>query len=147
MLRPCTSNILCCFFVQRKFCVVFLCKNKILRVFCGTMCVVIFFFGVQLVQRKYLWRSYVLKRNSTVRFSQIKTKLSYLAIGKAQLNACAFSDGVEKQKCCLGPGDIKTVITFLLYNFVIPNLAGRLVTAIATVSVIFTFFPLLEWAQ
>ena len=49
--------------------------------------------------------------------SQIETKLSYLAIGKAQLNACAFSDGVEKQKCCLGPGDIKTVITFLLHNF------------------------------
>jgi len=58
-----------------------------------------------------------LKRNSTVRFSQIETKLSYLAIGKAQLNACAFSDGVEKQKCCLGPGDIKTVISFLLCNY------------------------------
>ena len=56
------------------------------------------------MQRKYLWRFYVLKRNSTVRFSQIETKLSYLAIGKAQLNACAFSDGVEKQKCCLGAG-------------------------------------------
>jgi len=76
--------------------------------------------------------------------SQIETKLSYLAIGKAQLNACAFSYGVEKQKCCLGQGDIKTVITFLLYNFLIPNLAGCFVTAIATVSVIFTFFPLLE---
>ena len=58
-----------------------------------------------------------MKRNSTVRFSQIETKLSYLAIGKAQLNACAFSDGVEKQKCCLGPGDIKTVISFLLCNY------------------------------
>jgi len=39
-----------------------------------------------------------MKRNSAARFSQIKTKLSYFAIGKAQLNACAFSDGVEKQK-------------------------------------------------
>jgi len=58
-----------------------------------------------------------MKRNSAVRFSQVETKLSYLAIGKAQLNACAFSDGVEKQKCCLGPSDIKTVITFLFYNF------------------------------
>ena len=87
---------------------------------------------------------YVSKRNSTVHCSQIKTKLSYLAIGKAQMNACAFSDGVEKQKCCLGPGDIKTVIAFLLYNFLIQNLAGCFVTAIATVSVIFTFFPLLE---
>jgi len=65
-----------------------------------------------------------LKRNSAVRFSQIETKLSYLAIGKAQLNACAFSDGVEKQKGCLGPGDIKTVVTFLLYNFLDQNLAG-----------------------
>jgi len=35
-----------------------------------------------------------LKQNSAVRFSQMETKLSYLAIGKAQLNACAFSDGV-----------------------------------------------------
>jgi len=85
-----------------------------------------------------------LKRNSAGRFSQIETKLSYLAIGKAQLNACAFPDEVEKQKCCLGPGDTKTVITFLLYNFFIPNSAGCFVTAIATVSVIFTFFPLLE---
>ena len=58
----------------------------------------------------------VLKQNSAVRFSKIETKLSYLAIGKEQLNACAFSDGDVKQKCCLGPGDIKTV-TFLLYNF------------------------------
>jgi len=47
-----------------------------------------------------------LKRNSAVRFSQIETKLSYLAIGKAQLNARVLSDGVEKQKCCLWPGDI-----------------------------------------
>jgi len=88
-----------------------------------------------------------LKRNSAVRCSLIETKLSYLAIGKAQLDAGAFSDGVEKQKCCLGPGDIKTVITFLLYNISIPNLAGCFATAIATVSVIFTFFPLLEQAQ
>jgi len=43
-----------------------------------------------------------LKRNSAVRCSQSETKLSYLAIGKAQLNPCTFSDGVEKQKCCLG---------------------------------------------
>jgi len=85
-----------------------------------------------------------LKRNSAVRFSLIETKLSYLAIGKAQLIACAFSDGVDKQKCCLGPGVIKTVINFLLYNFLIPNLAGCFVTTIATVFVIFTFFPLLE---
>jgi len=94
------------------------------------------------VQRKSLWRFFVLKRNSAVRCSQIETKLSYLAIGKAQLNACAFSDGVEKQKCCLGPGDIKTVITFLLYNFLFQNLAGCFATAIATVSVSFTFFPI-----
>ena len=39
---------------------------------------------------------------------------------------------------------IKLVITFLLYNFFISNLAGCFVTAIATVSVIFTFFLLLE---
>jgi len=58
-----------------------------------------------------------LKQNSAVRFSQIKPKLSYLAIGKAQLNACAFSDGVEKQKCCLGPGNIIIVITSVqLFN-------------------------------
>jgi len=55
-----------------------------------------------------------------------------------------FSDRIEKQKCCLGPDDIKTVITLLLYNFLIPNLGGCFVTAIATISVIFTFFPLLE---
>jgi len=85
-----------------------------------------------------------MKQNSAVHFSQIETKLRYLAIGKAQLNACAFSDGVKKQKCCLRPGDIKTVITFLLYNFLIQNLAGCFVTAIETVSMIFTFFSLLE---
>ena len=94
------------------------------------------------MQRKYLWRCYVLRRNSAVRCSQIETKLGYLAIGKAQLDAGAFSDGVEKQKCCLGPGDLKTVITFLLYNFLIPNLAGCFSTAIATVSVIFYIFPI-----
>ena len=60
-------------------------------------------------------------------------------MGKAQLNACAFPDGVEKQKCCLGRGDIRTVITFLLYNFLIQNLAGCFVTAIATGSAVFTF--------
>jgi len=59
-----------------------------------------------------------------------------------QLNACAFSDGVEKQKCCLGPCDIKNVITLLLYNFLIQNLAGCFVTAIATVSVDFYIFPI-----
>jgi len=64
---------------------------------------------------------------------------SYLAISKAQLKACAFSDGVEKQKCCLGPGDIKTVVTLLLYNFLIPNLAGCFVTAIATVCDFYIF--------
>ena len=132
------------FVVQRKFCVAFTCENKILRVSLWCNVCNNFFFRVQLVQRKYLWRFYVLKRNTAVHFSQIETKLSYLAIGKAQLNTCAFSDGVKKQKCCLGPGDIKTVITFLLYNFVIPNFAGCFVKAIATVSVIFTFFPLLE---
>jgi len=52
------------------------------------------------VQRKSLWRFYVSKRNSAVNFSQIEPKLSYLAIGKAQLNAWAFSDGLKKQKCC-----------------------------------------------
>ena len=77
-------------------------------------------------------------------FSQIEPKLSYLAIGKAQLNACAFSDRVQKQRCCLEPGVIKTVMTFLVYNFLIQNLARCFVTAIATVSVIVTFFPLLE---
>jgi len=77
-------------------------------------------------------------------FQSNRNQIEDLAIGKAQLNACAFSDGVEKQKCCLGPGDIKTVITFLLYTSLIPNLAGCFVTAIATVSVVFTFFPLLE---
>jgi len=65
-----------------------------------------------------------LKRNSAVRFSQIENKLRYLAIGKAQLNACVSSDGVEKQKGCLGPGDIKTFVTFLLYTFLDQNLAG-----------------------
>jgi len=132
------------FLVQRKTCVAFSCENKILRVFLWYNVCNNFFFGVQLVQRKYLWSIYVLKRNSAVRFSLIETKLSYLAIGKAQLKACAISDGVEKQKCCLGPGDIKTVITFLLYKFLIPNLAGCFVTAIVTLFVIFTFFPLLE---
>jgi len=107
--------------VQLTCCVVFLCKQNIALLFraktkfCvffrGTMCVIIFFLP-QLVQRKYLWRFYVSQRNSAVNFSQVEPTLSYLATGKAQLNACAFSDGVEKQKCCLGPGDIKTVITF-----------------------------------
>jgi len=60
------------------------------------------------------------------------------------MNACAISDGVEKQKCCLGPGDIKTVLTFFLYNFLIQNLAGCFVTAIAIVPLIFIFFPFLE---
>jgi len=84
------------------------------------------------------------RNKSAVRLSQIKTKLSYLAISKEQLNACAFADEVEKQKYSLGPGDIKTVVTFLLYNFLIQNLAGCFVTAIAIVSMTFTFFPLLE---
>jgi len=62
---------------------------------------------------------YISKRNTAVNFSQIEPKLSNLAIGKAQLNACAFFGEVEKQKCCLGPGDIKTVMTFLPSNFLI----------------------------
>jgi len=101
----------CSAHVQVKLCVFFHAKIKFCVFFCGKMCVIIFFV-VQLVQRKHLWRFYMLKQNCTVHFSQIETKLSYLAIGKAQLNACAFSDGVEKQKCWLGPGDITTVITF-----------------------------------
>ena len=143
MLRRRANIILSYFLVQTKICVAFSCKNKIVRVFlsynvCNN------FFVVQLVQRKYLWRFYESKRNSAVSFSQIEPKLSYLAIGKAQLNACAFSDGVEKQKCCLEPGDIKTVITFLLYNVLIQNLAGCFLIAIAAVPVNFTFFPFLE---
>jgi len=144
MLRPRASKILHCFFLcKENFVWLFHAKIKFCVFFRGTMCAIIFFV-VQLVQRKYLWRFYVSKRNSAVRFCQIETKLSYLAIGKEQLNACAFLDRVEKQKCCLGPGDIKTVITFLICNFLIPSLAWRFVTATATVSVIFTFFPLLE---
>ena len=43
--------------------------------------------------------------NEIVLYVSVKSKPnSYLAMGKAQLNACAFSDGVEKQKCCLGAG-------------------------------------------
>ena len=34
-----------CFFVQTKFCVALSCENKILRVFCGTTCVIIFFWS------------------------------------------------------------------------------------------------------
>jgi len=44
----------------------------------------------------------------------------------------------------LGLGDIKTVTTFLLCNFLIQNLAGCFVTVIATVPVCLTFFPFLE---
>jgi len=121
------ATVECSGHVQVKFCFVWLCKenfvvtfsceNQILRVFLWYNVCNNIFFGVQLVQRKYLWRLYVLKRNSAVRFSQIETELSYLAIDKSPLNACAFLDGVEKQKCCLGLGHIKTSITFLLYNF------------------------------
>ena len=107
------------------------------------MCVIIFFWSSVSATKKSM-KFYVLKRNSAVRCSQIETKLSYLAIGKAQLNACAFSDGVEKQKYCLGPREIKTAITFFLNNCLIPNLAGFFVTAIANVSVIFAIFPSLE---
>ena len=97
--------------MQRKFCVAFSCENKICLFFRGTMCATIFSV-VQLVQRKYLRRFYVSKGNSAANFSQIEPKQNNLAIDKAQLNARAFSDGVEKQKCCLGPGDIKTVYNF-----------------------------------
>jgi len=48
-------------------------------------------------------------------------------MGKAQLNACAFSDGVQKQKCCPGPDDIKTVITFLSLQFFNSKLVRMLV--------------------
>ena len=102
----------------------------------------------------HFFRSSVSTMKTSMKVLSIETKVlyvldkskpnSYSAIGKAQLNTCAFSDRVEKQKCCLGPGDIKTVITFLLYNFEIKNLAGCFVTAIATACVIFTFLPLLE---
>jgi len=115
------TNVKCSGHVQIKFCIVFLCKEnfvwlfhakiKFCLFFRGTTCATIFFV-VQLVQRKYLWRFYVSKGNSAANFSQIEPKQSNLAIDKAQLNARAFSDGVEKQKCCLGPGDIKTVYNF-----------------------------------
>ena len=131
MLRPGTSEILRCFFSAKKIVWLFHAKTKFCVFFRGTMSVIIFFV-VQLVL-------YVSKRNSAVRFSQIETKRSYLTIGKAQLNACAVSDGVEEQKSCLGLGDIKTVITFPLYNFLIPNLAGCFVTAIATVCDFYIF--------
>ena len=142
MLRRRANNILRWFLCKQNFALLFRAKIKFCVFFRGTMYVIIFFV-VQLVQQKYLWRFHTSKRNSAARFGQIEPKLSYLAIHKAQLNACAFSDGVEKQKCCLGPGDIKTVITFLLYNILIQNLAGCFVTAIATVPVIFTYFPFL----
>jgi len=120
-----------CFFSAKKIVWLFHAKTKFCVFFRGTMSVIISFV-VQLVL-------YVSKRNSAVRFSQIETKRSYLTIGKAQLNACAVSDGVEEQKSCLGLGDIKTVITFPLYNFLIPNLAGCFVTAIATVCDFYIF--------
>jgi len=134
------SKILRCFFVQRKFCVAFSCKKKNLGVFL-LYNVRNNFFRSSVSAMKTSMK--VLSIESAVRFSQIVTKQLFNDRQK-QLNACAFSDGVEKQKCCLGPGDIKTVITFFLYNFLIQNLAGCFVTAIATVSVIFTFFRLLE---
>jgi len=120
MLSPRASKILCSF-VQRKFYVAFSCKKKFCVFFHCTMCVIIFFI-VQLVQR----------------FSHLIETKQLFSDRQKQLNACAFSDGVEKQKCCVEPGAIKTVIT-LLYNFLIQNLAGCFVTAIATVSVVFTF--------
>jgi len=75
MLSPRASKILRCIFGQRKFCVAFSCEKKLCVFFRCTMCGIIVFV-VQLVQRfKY-------RNKSAVRFSQIETKLSYLAIGK-----------------------------------------------------------------
>jgi len=118
MLRPRANKKFALFFLcKENFVWHFSCENKILRVFLWHSVCNNYIFGVQLVQQKYLWRFYLMKPISAVRCSQIEAKLRYLAIGKWQLNACAFSDGVEKQKYCLEQGDIKTVITFLLYNF------------------------------
>jgi len=138
MLSPRANKILRCFLFKENFVWLFHAKKKFCGFFRSTMCVIIFFrSSVSATKTSNI-------NESAVRFRQIETKLSYLAINKAQLNACAFSERVVKQKYCLGPGDIKTVITFLLYNFLIQNLAGCFVTAIATVSVIFTFFALLK---
>jgi len=81
MLSPRASKILRCFFVQRKFCVAFSCEKTILRVFSLYNVCNNFFFVVQLVQRKHLWK-FKYRNESAVCFSQIETKLSYLAMGK-----------------------------------------------------------------
>jgi len=83
-----------------------------------------------------------MKRNSAVRFSQIETKLSYLAIGKAQLNACAFSDGVKKQKCCLGPDDIKTGHNFSSLQFFYFKLGRMLCNSYSNRFCDFYIFPI-----
>jgi len=62
--------------------------------------------------------------------------------GKAQLNACAFSDGVKKQKCCLGPGDTKTVITFLLCYFFLLKLGMMFCNSSGNCSCDFYIFPI-----
>jgi len=100
MLRGHASKILRCFLVQTKICIACSCENKILRVFSSyNVCNNFFRSSVSAIKISKKVLRIVSKRNSAVRFSQIEPKLSYLAIGKAQLNACAFSDGVEKQKC------------------------------------------------
>jgi len=104
------------------------------------MCVIIFF-GVQLVQRKYLWRFYVSKENSAARFSQIETKLSYLAIGKAQLKACVFLDGIKKQKCCLGPDLYKNCHNFASLQFFTSKLGRMLCNSYSNRFCDFYIFP------
>jgi len=81
MLSPRASKLLHCYLCKENFVWLFHAKIKFCVFFHGT-CVIIFSI-VQLVQRKRLWRFYVSKQNSAAPFSQIKTKLSYLAIGKA----------------------------------------------------------------
>ena len=81
------------FLVQRKFCVAFSCENKIFRVFLWYNVCNNFFFGVQLVQRKYLWRFYVLKLNSAARFSLIETKQLFSDQQSTAESMCVFRRG------------------------------------------------------
>jgi len=52
-----------------------------------------------------------------------------------------FSGGIEKQKGCLGLGDIKTVITFLLYIFFNSKLGRMLFNSYNNRSCDFYVFP------
>ena len=134
--------------MQVKFCVVFLCKEnfvwlfhakiKLFVFFCGTMCV-IFFFRSSVSATKIPKKVLRIETKWCCTFQSNRNQIELFSNRQSTAERMCVFERSRKAEMLSRTRGYKNCHNFSSLQFLIPNLAGCLVTAIATVSVIFTF--------